>query len=277
MAISISACATPHWTNTSIRSVKQCKFVGQSVSALPIRIITVGKKRSPLPRCPVAGRWILFAVNEVYGVVFHHERRSSIRRAELIPFLMAISISACATPHWINTSIRSVKQCKFIGQSVSALPIRIITVGKKRSPLPRCPVAGRWDVDKVRNYCPVDAVLIWSNPKNAREVRAQVDDEDMAVMNHIRSDDWVVMLDEHGLDIGSERFAELVGDAGSKGASRLLFCIGGPCGHGRQIQERANISVKLSSMVLNHQIALLVLVEQLYRSWTVLKGQKYHH
>ncbi|GLU08489.1 hypothetical protein SLE2022_253990 [Rubroshorea leprosula] len=172
---------------------------------------------------------------------------------------MAISISACATPHWTNTSIRSVKQCKFVGQSVSALPIRIITVGKKR------------------NYCPVDDVLIWSNPKNAREVRAQVDDEDMAVMNHIRSDDWVVMLDEHGLDIGSERFAELVGDAGSKGASRLLFCIGGPCGHRRQIQERANISVKLSSMVLNHQIALLVLVEQLYRSWTILKGQKYHH
>ncbi|GLU08494.1 hypothetical protein SLE2022_254030 [Rubroshorea leprosula] len=51
------------------------------------------------------------------------------------------------------------------------------------------------------------------------------------------------MLDEHRLDIGSERFAELVGDAGNKGALRLLFCIGGPYGRGRQIQERANISV----------------------------------
>ncbi|GLT32603.1 hypothetical protein SLA2020_072580 [Shorea laevis] len=184
---------------------------------------------------------------------------------------MAVSISACATRHWTNSS----KQCKFVGQSVRGLPIRIITVGKKRSSGVQLLVDGY--IDKLRNYCPVDDVLIRSNPKNARDVRAQVDDEDMAIMNHIRSDDWVVMLDEHGLDIGSEQFAELVGDSGSKGALRLLFCIGGPYGHGRQIRERANTSVKLSSMVLNHQIALLVLVEQLYRSWTILKGQKYHH
>lgn len=50
-----------------------------------------------------------------------------------------------------------------------------------------------------------------------------------------------------------------------QGASRLSFCIGGPHGHGQQLRERANISVKLSSMVFNHQIALLMLVEQLYR------------
>ncbi|WRX31623.1 RNA methyltransferase RlmH - like 2 [Theobroma cacao] len=49
------------------------------------------------------------------------------------------------------------------------------------------------------------------------------------------------------------------------GALRLSFCIGGPYGHGQQIRERANVSIKLSSMVLNHQIALVVLLEQLYR------------
>ncbi|XWS70605.1 hypothetical protein CRYUN_Cryun03dG0060600 [Craigia yunnanensis] len=106
---------------------------------------------------------------------------------------------------------------------------------------------------------------IRSNPKNARNTRVQVDDEDTAVVNLIRSVDWVVLLDERGLDIGSEQMAELLGDAGNKGASRLSFCIGGPYGHGQQIRERANISIKLSSMVLNHQIALVVLVEQLYR------------
>ncbi|GKV45078.1 hypothetical protein SLEP1_g52201 [Rubroshorea leprosula] len=96
------------------------------------------------------------------------------------PSLMAISISACATPHWTNSS----KQCKFVGQYVRALPIRIITVGKKRSPGVQLLVDGF--IDKLRNYCPVDDVLIRSNPKNARDVRARVDDEDMAVMNHIR-------------------------------------------------------------------------------------------
>ncbi|CAK7354340.1 unnamed protein product [Dovyalis caffra] len=95
--------------------------------------------------------------------------------------------------------------------------------------------------------------------------KAQVNDEDNAVMNLIRSDDWVVMLDERGRDIGSEQMAELIGDAGNTGASRLSFCIGGPYGHGKQMRKRANASIRLSSMVLNHQIALLVLVEQLYR------------
>ncbi|TXG62383.1 hypothetical protein EZV62_013746 [Acer yangbiense] len=117
---------------------------------------------------------------------------------------------------------------------------------------------------KLKHYCSVDDVLVRSNPKNARDVRAQVEDEDAAVIGHIGSDDWVVMLDENGLDIGSEKMAELVGDAGNTGASRLSFCIGGPYGHGRKMRERANMSIKLSSMVLNHQIALLVLMEQLY-------------
>ncbi|KAG9139956.1 hypothetical protein Leryth_010481 [Lithospermum erythrorhizon] len=96
-------------------------------------------------------------------------------------------------------------------------------------------------------------------------------------MGLIRSDEWVVMLDEKGLDVGSEQMASLIGDAGNSGSSSLLFCIGGPYGHGKQLRERANTSIRLSSLVLNHEIALVVVMEQLYRSWTILKGQKYHH
>lgn len=50
-----------------------------------------------------------------------------------------------------------------------------------------------------------------------------------------------------------------------QGASAVVFCIGGPYGHGPQVRERANVSVKLSTMVLNHQVAFLVLLEQIYR------------
>ncbi|KAJ8758710.1 hypothetical protein K2173_000431 [Erythroxylum novogranatense] len=159
--------------------------------------------------------------------------------------------------------------------SSRALPIRIITVVKRRSPGVQLLVDEY--VGKLRHYCSVDDVLVRSNPRNAWDSRAQVDDEDAAVMNLIRSDDWIVMLDEQGRDVSSEQMADLVADAGNTGASRLLFCIGGPYGHGKQVRDRANVTIRLSSMVLNHQIALLVLVEQLYRSWTILKGQNYHH
>ncbi|KAF3446036.1 hypothetical protein FNV43_RR11214 [Rhamnella rubrinervis] len=156
----------------------------------------------------------------------------------------------------------SARCCKYAGQSVRAVPIRILWVGKKRSR----GVQLLFDeyIEKLKRYCNVEDVQIRSNPKNARDWRAQVDDEDNAMANLIRSDDWVVVLDERGQDIRSEQMAELLGDAGNTGASRLSFCIGGPYGHGQKLQERANISIKLSSMVLNHQIALLVLVEQLY-------------
>ncbi|KAL9439792.1 hypothetical protein AB3S75_018630 [Citrus x aurantiifolia] len=168
-----------------------------------------------------------------------------------------------------------MRRIQFRLQEQRALPIRVITVGKKRS-LGVQLVVDEY-IGKLKCYCKVEDVQLRSNPKNTGDVKAQIKDEDMAVMNIISSDDWVVMLDENGLDIGSEQMAELMGDAGSTGASRISFCIGGPYGHGPKMRERANISIKLSSMVFNHQIALLLLVEQLYRSWTILKGQNYHH
>ncbi|KAK0572275.1 hypothetical protein LWI29_028995 [Acer saccharum] len=180
--------------------------------------------------------------------------------------MMTISVSGCSSVYAKNSIQSPGKQCKYTGQSVRALPVRILTVGKKRSPGVQLLVDEY--ILKLKHYCSVDDVLVRSNPKNARDVRAQVEDEDAAVIGHIGSDDWVVMLDENGLDIGSEKMAELVGGAGNTGASRLSFCIGGPYGHGRKMRERANMSIKLSSMVLNHQIALLVLMEQLYRSIT---------
>ncbi|XP_047320145.1 putative RNA methyltransferase At5g10620 [Impatiens glandulifera] len=174
-----------------------------------------------------------------------------------------------------NPKYTKGRQCKYVGQAVRPIPIRILTAGKKRSEGVQHIVDDY--IQKIKPYCSVDDVKIRSNPKNARDTKAQVEHEDTAFMSLIKSDDWVVMLDEHGLDVDSEQVAELIGDAGNSGASNLLFCIGGPYGHGMQLRKRANLSIKLSSLVLNHQIALIVLMEQLYRAWTILKGQNYHH
>ncbi|KAM7459681.1 hypothetical protein LguiA_036675 [Lonicera macranthoides] len=183
---------------------------------------------------------------------------------------MAVSVLASFNPNSPPGG-----RCKYTRQSVRALPIRIVTVGKKRQRGVQLIVEDY--IEKLKNYCGVEDVQIRSNPKNARDVMAQIEHEDMALMNLIKPNDSVVMLDENGVDVGSEQLAELIGDAGQTGASSLLFCIGGPYGHGRQLRDRANVSIKLSSLVLNHQIALVVLMEQLYRAWTILKGQKYHH
>lgn len=75
----------------------------------------------------------------------------------------------------------------------------------------------------------------------------------------------------------SLQFAQLIGDAGDAGAEALVFAIGGPFGHGEAMRKRADVVLRLSSLVLNHQVARLLLMEQLYRGWTILKGEGYHH
>ncbi|MCO5589220.1 hypothetical protein L7F22_043186 [Adiantum nelumboides] len=75
----------------------------------------------------------------------------------------------------------------------------------------------------------------------------------------------VVLLDERGEEVTSEQFASLIEDAGSRMPTALVFCVGGPYGHAGDVVERSNRSVSLSSMVLNHQVALIVLLEQVYR------------
>ncbi|CAD6262393.1 unnamed protein product [Miscanthus lutarioriparius] len=121
--------------------------------------------------------------------------------------------------------------------------------------------------EKLGYYCDFEDTLIRSNPKLTSDVKVQVEAEDAAMMQQLKSDDFVVVLDENGKDAISEQIADLIGDAGNTGSSRLTFCIGGPYGLGVQVRERADATIRLSSLVLNHQVALIVLMEQLYRTW----------
>ncbi|RLM73512.1 putative RNA methyltransferase [Panicum miliaceum] len=167
------------------------------------------------------------------------------------------------------------RRSKYSGQSVRAMPLRLLTVGKKRSRGTQLLVEEY--KEKLGYYCDFEDTLIRSNPKLTSDVKVQVEAEDTAMMQQLKSEDFVVVLDENGKDVVSEQIADLIGDAGNTGSSRLTFCIGGPYGLGVQVRERADATIRLSSLVLNHQVALIVLMEQLYRAWTIIKGQKYHH
>mmetsp|Transcript_4901 Transcript_4901/g.17786 ORF Transcript_4901/g.17786 Transcript_4901/m.17786 type:complete len:89 (+) Transcript_4901:803-1069(+) len=81
---------------------------------------------------------------------------------------------------------------------------------------------------------------------------------------------------DRGKEVSSEGLAELIRSAGERGVN-MAFLIGGPFGHSEAVHQRANASIRLSKMVLNHDVARIVLVEQLYRAWTILKGEPYHH
>ncbi len=87
----------------------------------------------------------------------------------------------------------------------------------------------------------------------------------------------LVVLDERGDSLSSKGWARLVDGARQEGISELVFAIGGPYGHHASLRSRAWRVVSLSPMVLNHQVARVVTLEQLYRAWTLIRGEPYHH
>ena len=144
------------------------------------------------------------------------------------------------------------------------------------------PLVTEW-LDKARRYARVEEVRLPVNPQRAKNDNgAATRAEGERVLKHLAASDFVVLLDERGKAPSSEKLAELVAEAGercggSSSSSSLAFVVGGPFGHARAVRERADASISLSSLVLNHAVARVVLAEALYRAYTILKGVPYHH
>ena len=101
--------------------------------------------------------------------------------------------------------------------------------------------------------------------------------EGKRIVDALKAGDRLVALDERGSLQTTEALSEWVDGATRSGVKRLVFAIGGPYGHAPAVRDKAWKTLALSKMVLNHEIARLVLVEQLYRVNTLLWGGKYHH
>ena len=96
------------------------------------------------------------------------------------------------------------------------------------------------------------------------------------ILTAVGRDDFVVLLAEQGRQFSSPALAEFVGARQQAGVKRLAFIIGGFAGVGVQVKRRANLHWSLSPLTLPHEIARVVLTEQLYRAYTLLAGLPYH-
>ena len=97
------------------------------------------------------------------------------------------------------------------------------------------------------------------------------------ILSKLGDGDRLVVLDERGESLTSQTFAQMIEGASHQGARRIVFAIGGPYGHGQAVRDKSWRTVRLSSMVLNHSLARVVLCEQLYRASTLIWGGSYHH
>lgn len=101
--------------------------------------------------------------------------------------------------------------------------------------------------------------------------------EGEAILKLITDSDHVTLLDEHGAELRSIEFADLIQRRMSAGTKRLVFVIGGPYGFSEAVYARANGKLSLSKMTFSHQIVRAIFLEQLYRAFTILKNEPYHH
>lgn len=131
---------------------------------------------------------------------------------------------------------------------------------------------------RLGHYTPFDTVTI-NVPKNLRQrpVNEQKKGEADLILKQIMADDVLVLLDENGRQFSSDEFSKFITQRQNTSVKRLVFLIGGPFGFDEFIYKRAQFQVSLSKMTFSHQMVRLFFVEQLYRAFTILRGEKYHH
>ena len=131
---------------------------------------------------------------------------------------------------------------------------------------------------RIRKYASFETITI-PDLKNTRNmpVAEQKVKEGRKIMESVGMDDIMVLLDEKGKELRTSEFADWISKQSMMTAKRIVFVIGGPWGVSAEVQNAAAFRISLSRMTFPHQLVRLVFMEQLYRAFTIIKGEPYHH
>lgn len=131
--------------------------------------------------------------------------------------------------------------------------------------------------DRISRYIPIEIKELPDDKKFKGGVNGQKELEAEKLISAMPSSNFIVALDEHGKEMGSVEFSKWLQKRMNSGVKNLVFCIGGPFGHGQKLLSKANQKISLSKMTFPHDLIRLLFVEQLYRAMTIQKNEPYHH
>lgn len=131
---------------------------------------------------------------------------------------------------------------------------------------------------RVNFYCKF-AITVIPDVRNTRNMtpKQQKTAEGKAILKSLADGDCVILLDERGEELRSMQFADLLRKRMLSGIKRLVFIIGGPYGFSDEVYGRADSKLSLSRMTFPHQFVRAIFAEQLYRGFTILNNEPYHH
>lgn len=131
---------------------------------------------------------------------------------------------------------------------------------------------------RLSHYIKFDLDII-PDIKNSKSLSSSVqkEKEGELILSKITPADFVVLLDENGKTLGSMDFSIELQKRMNSGIKTLLFVIGGPYGFSEKVYKAANSKISLSKMTFSHQMVRLFFIEQLYRGFSILNNEPYHH
>jgi 23S rRNA (pseudouridine1915-N3)-methyltransferase len=131
---------------------------------------------------------------------------------------------------------------------------------------------------RLKHYINFEIITLPDSKQGSKlQIEKLKEEEGKLLLQKIETSDQVVLLDEKGKDLTSEDFAGFLQKKMNAGFPCLVFIVGGPFGFSPEVYKRANDQVSLSKMTFSHQMVRLFFTEQLYRAFTIIKGEKYHH
>lgn len=133
-------------------------------------------------------------------------------------------------------------------------------------------------IKRLKHYVPFEIKYIddIKNTKNISEDQ-QKRTEGAKILSLLDKSDFVVLLDEHGKEYTSMQYSSYIQKRMLSGAKKVVFVIGGPYGFSQEVYDRANDKISFSKMTFNHEMIRLIFSEQLYRAYTIINHEPYHH
>lgn len=150
------------------------------------------------------------------------------------------------------------------------MKLRIATIGKEKAGV-FAPAIEEYQ-RRLGRYCRFSSVELPASRRSGEPARAE---EASALLKLRQPREKLVALDERGKQLSSAELADFLAKAQNDGAD-LLFVIGGDEGLDESVRKAAHLVLSLSRMTLPHRLARVVLLEQLYRAFTILRGEPYH-
>ena len=131
---------------------------------------------------------------------------------------------------------------------------------------------------RVGHYCKFSLTVL-PDVRDTKKLtaRQQATAEGAAILRQLSEGDYVTLLDERGEEMRSVEFACWIQKRMHSGVKRLVLVIGGPYGFSDEVYARADARLSLSRMTFSHQIVRVLFAEQLYRAFTILNNEPYHH